>query len=214
MGGSSLDTHTHTHTPHGPAHLSVFLLCCSVTIRSHTRTHTFCMFQMCCSVETNCSTWFAAPILFFGPAEVVLQSPCGSNDEAQAIRSVRPQPDTHIDSTYTHAQIHTHIHTHTHRGTHTTLYTQGYDLQTTIHTYTHEYTHMRSRTYTHTQTCAHTDTGTHNKVTIFHIHIHTYTHHVAQISGWDTHTHTHTHTHRALHHTVVTQAALSQQTGS
>ena len=48
-------------------------------------------FQMCCSLAGECSNstnWFEAPILFSGIAEVVLQSPCSTNEEAAAIRYV------------------------------------------------------------------------------------------------------------------------------
>ena len=45
---------------------------------------------MCCSLAADCPSdsvnWFEAPILFSGPAEVVLQSPCPTNEEAAAIR--------------------------------------------------------------------------------------------------------------------------------
>ena len=47
--------------------------------------------QMCCSLAGECfnfTNWFEAPILFPGPAEVVVQSPCATNEEAAAIRYI------------------------------------------------------------------------------------------------------------------------------
>ena len=44
---------------------------------------------MCCSLAGECgdaTNWFEAPILFSGIAEVVLQSPCPTNEEAAALR--------------------------------------------------------------------------------------------------------------------------------
>ena len=47
------------------------------------------LLQICCSLEDECdvsSNWFDARILFTGPVDVLVQSPCASNQEVAAIR--------------------------------------------------------------------------------------------------------------------------------